>query len=693
MRKAEILVIAFLIAAFCSAQINALPIEVTLLADESRSFNLANYEVHDPILISSDDDFVIQGWPGNGTVEEPYVIENLSISVSHDQGYCIEIKNAQSHFVVRNCFLYGISYTSAIVLRDTMNGLIEYNQCNVTGGGIQTFDGWNNTVRSNNCTTDGGTAIYFCHSENSTISENLCFNGSIFVHQSSNNSTIVGNVCFGSSIGFSSSDYVTILNNTCPWIISDSHPSESRSYDCAILGNIITGYESPIGVSRSIYLLRLASSIVANNTVLHTCGDAIDISYCESIAVINNTVIESDHAIGISGECSNISVLWNTFNAFLGDSATVYNHGELSFFDYNYYSDYDGVDANGDGVGDIPYENCGVLDIHPLMYPPGSSPLLDSPDDIELEEGTTNHSIVWSPSILSPASYRVHRNDSLVVDSGVWNGSIIVSVDGLNLGVYNYTLTIFDASGSSASDTVFVTVVEPTPPTIDSPDDIQYESGTTDHNITWSPSDLTPDSYEVLRNGTQIDSGPWGGSDIEISIDGLDLGTHNFTLVVFDVGGNNVGDTVMVIVVDTTDPSLTTPEDIQFKFGDASHNLAWMLQDMNPFSYEVFMNSTLIASGTWNSTGETVTITLDGIPIGVHFFTIYVTDFAGNEASDMVIVTVLPDSTTTGTSTTDTTTTSPPADSQFQIMDVLGLGIGFGVLLSVIVFVVLRKRE
>jgi len=65
-----------------------------------------------------------------------------------------------------------------------------------------------------------------------------------------------------------------------------------------------------------------------------------------------------------------------------------------------------------------------------------------------------------------------------------------------------------------------------------------------------------------------------------------------------------------------------------------------------------------------------------------------VNDLAGNEASDMVIVTVLPDSTIT-----DTTTTGPPADSQYQIIDVLGLGIGFGVFLSVIVFVILRKRE
>ena len=59
-----------------------------------------------------------------------------------------------------------------------------------------------------------------------------------------------------------------------------------------------------------------------------------------------------------------------------------------------------------------------------------------------------------------------------------------------------------------------------------------------------------------------------------ISIDGLDLGTYSFTLVLFDTSGNNKNYAVMVSVVDTTDPALSSPGDIQFKVEDASHNLA-----------------------------------------------------------------------------------------------------------------------
>lgn len=125
MNRVKFLTIVILLGMLGSLQIVASPMSMAM--DNSPSSIVADYEAHDPILITSDADFVNQSWPGSGTLEDPYVIEGLSISVSHDQGYCIEIKNVQSHFVVRNCFLYGTSYTSAIVLRDTMNGLIEYN--------------------------------------------------------------------------------------------------------------------------------------------------------------------------------------------------------------------------------------------------------------------------------------------------------------------------------------------------------------------------------------------------------------------------------------------------------------------------------------------------------------------------------------------------------------------------------------
>ncbi|MHA1962295.1 MAG: hypothetical protein ACW99U_18985 [Candidatus Thorarchaeota archaeon] len=159
------------------------------------------------------------------------------------------------------------------------------------------------------------------------------------------------------------------------------------------------------------------------------------------------------------------------------------------------------------------------------------------------------------------------------------------------------------------------------------------------------------------------------------------MGHYSYNIVVFDTSGNTASDSVEITVVDTTDPTLSSPDDVQFKEGDSGYNLTWILIDVNPQSYEIFMDLTLIASGLWNSTGETITISLDDLLEGVHHLTIYVSDLAGNEASDMIIVTVLP-------STPD----GPSGDSALQPIIILGIGLGCGVFISVIVVFILRRK-
>lgn len=112
-------------------------------------------------------------------------------------------------------------------------------------------------------------------------------------------------------------------------------------------------------------------------------------------------------------------------------------------------------------------------------------------------------------------------------------------------------------------------MLDTTLPTIDSPDDIEYESGTTGHSITWQPSDADPDSYEVYRNNGVIDNGAWNVEDIIVVLDGLGIGVYNYTLVIHDGSGNSASETVLVIVVEasttttgttTTDTAPTTTE-------------------------------------------------------------------------------------------------------------------------------------
>jgi hypothetical protein len=56
-----------------------------------------------------------------------------------------------------------------------------------------------------------------------------------------------------------------------------------------------------------------------------------------------------------------------------------------NLFDYNYYSDYSGADE--DGIGDTPYISLhgNIMDDHPLMYPPGSEPIIPPPTELPFQ--------------------------------------------------------------------------------------------------------------------------------------------------------------------------------------------------------------------------------------------------------------------------------------------------------------------
>jgi hypothetical protein len=186
---------------------------------------------------------------------------------------------------------------------------------------------------------------------------------------------------------------------------------------------------------------------------------------------------------------------------------------------------------------------------------------LDHPWDIVYEQGTIGNSITWNVYAGDPTTYELFRNGSLIA-SGAWDGdNITVDVDGLDPGVHNFTIAVSENSGNVVSDTVFVIVAPFSPPTIDEPDDIEYEVGSTGHTVTWSPWDLSPATYEIYRNGTLAESDTWNGADITLSVDGLGVGTYNYTIIVSDTIGNTTSDTVMVTVIEpvgTTTIATTT---------------------------------------------------------------------------------------------------------------------------------------
>ena len=92
-----------------------------------------------------------------------------------------------------------------------------------------------------------------------------------------------------------------------------------------------------------------------------------------------------------------------------------------------------------------------------------------------------------------------------------------------------------------------------TAPTINHPADVEFIVGSTGHNITWMPTDENPTTYDIMVNGTVVDSDTWtSGSAITLSLDSFAEGVYNCTITVYDVGGNFVRDSVLVTVTTET---------------------------------------------------------------------------------------------------------------------------------------------
>lgn len=179
-------------------------------------------------------------------------------------------------------------------------------------------------------------------------------------------------------------------------------------------------------------------------------------------------------------------------------------------------------------------------------------PTLTGRTSMAFEEGMSGQVINWSVNDNYPDTYELYAN-FVLVDSGSWtNGTIEWDVAGLPPATYNFTIVIRDLGGNSISDTIKVVISSVIPPDISSPADTTFEKGTTGQEISWVVGDHHPATYEIYINSTQIESNSWTNGTLAWNADGLDPGTYNLTLVIWDMSNNQIADSVWITVTPST---------------------------------------------------------------------------------------------------------------------------------------------
>ncbi|UCG70233.1 MAG: right-handed parallel beta-helix repeat-containing protein [Thermoplasmata archaeon] len=141
------------------------------------------YTPHDPILIDGDADFAAQaaaeGWPGDGTVGNPYIIEGYEINTSFANG--IEIRSTTVYFVIRNTLVFDRNWYvsqsfSNINLYNVRNATIE--NCTIKNNfcGIFLNSSSEINIFGNNITDNHEMGLYFENSSgNNIINNNITY--------------------------------------------------------------------------------------------------------------------------------------------------------------------------------------------------------------------------------------------------------------------------------------------------------------------------------------------------------------------------------------------------------------------------------------------------------------------------------------------------------------------------------------
>ncbi len=255
-----------------------------LLPEQTASSVVTDVGPHDWIEIPNDDNFTAENGVtgGNGTYDNPYIIENRVIDLfqnTADESHSgIYIANTYAFFVIRNVRVHSglvtmspSSFTGGygIMLQNLMNGIVE--DCELTGDltglGISNCD--NIVVRNNDILRNN---------------QGLTASSSSGLHVERNNisSNTYGNVGFDQVLrSYLVNNTVMLASN---WMGINLYSSE----DCEVHGNAVS-FNQNIGVNVGF----CKDCRITNNTIAHN-GVGITIYGSEGILALPNSFSFND---------------------------------------------------------------------------------------------------------------------------------------------------------------------------------------------------------------------------------------------------------------------------------------------------------------------------------------------------------------------------------------------------------------